>query len=79
MRIKFQFDERKATQAAAYLIQKNGGSMNYMALLKLLFLADRASLLKRGHPITGDQVFSMRHGLVLTHVLDRVSQKKQDH
>src|SRR5476651_2204467 len=79
MAIKFQFDEKKAVQAAAYLIQKNGGSMNYMALLKLLFLADRASLLKRGHPITGDQIFSMKHGLVLTQILDRISQKKQEH
>ena len=79
MAIKFQFNEKKAVQAAAYLIQKNGGSMNYMALLKLLFLADRASLLKRGHPITGDQIFSMKHGLVLTQILDRISQKKQEH
>lgn len=48
-----------------------------MALLKLLYLVDRASLLRYGRPVTGDSVVAMKQGPVLSAVFDRVSQKKQ--
>ncbi len=40
--------------------------MNYMKLLKLLYLADRTALLERGLPITTDRPVSMRYGPVLS-------------
>ena len=52
--------------------------MNYLALMKLLYLADREALLRFGKPITGDRVVAMRHGPVLSRVYDLVSQKKQE-
>ena len=75
--IRFTFNERKAVQAAARLIGQGGGEMNYLALMKLLYLADREALLKLGRPITGDKVVAMPHGPVLSRIYDRVSQKKQ--
>lgn len=75
--IKFNFNERKAVQVAARLLAHNGGEMNYMALMKLLYLVDREALLRFGRPVTGDQVVAMRHGPVLSRVFDLVSQKKQ--
>jgi uncharacterized phage-associated protein len=76
--IKFTFDERKAVQAAALLITRSGGEMNYLALMKLLYLVDREALLRFGKPITGDRVVAMPKGLVLSRVLDLVSHKKQN-
>ena len=76
--IKFNFNEKKAAQAAALLILRNGGEMNYLALMKLLYLVDREALLRFGKPITGDRVVAMKHGPVLSRVYDLVSQKKQE-
>ena len=68
-----RFNERKATQAAAYLLKRRGGQMSYLKLIKLLYLADRAALARWGRPITTDRYFSMNHGPVLSHVLDLVT------
>lgn len=76
--IRFKFNECKAVQAAARLIHHSGGEMNYLALMKLLYLADREALLRFGRPITGDRVVAMKHGPVLSRIYDLVSQKKQE-
>ena len=76
--IKFIFNERKAAQAAARLIQQSGGEMNYLALMKLLYLIDREALARFGRPITGDKVVAMKHGPVLSRVYNLVSHKKQE-
>jgi uncharacterized phage-associated protein len=44
-----------------------------MALIKMLYLADRQSLLDSGYPITGDEMYSMRHGPVLSRILDFIT------
>ena len=75
--IKFKFNERKAVQAAGRLISQCGGEMNYLALIKLLYLIDREALLRFGRPVTGDAVVAMKQGPVLSAIFDRVSQKKQ--
>jgi uncharacterized phage-associated protein len=61
-----RFDEEKTTQAALYLLGKRGGTMSYMKLIKLLYLADREALLRWARPITFDRYFSMNHGPVLS-------------
>jgi uncharacterized phage-associated protein len=71
--MRFPFNERKAAQAAAYLLKKHGGRLNYMKLIKLLYLADRASLIARGMPITGDHMVSMPKGPVLSGILDLIN------
>lgn len=76
--IKFKFNEQKAVQAAARLIQHSGGEMNYLALMKLLYLVDREALLRFGRPVTGDRVVAMKHGPVLSRVYDLISQNKQE-
>ena len=69
-----RFREDKATQAAGVLLRQAGGRMNYMKLIKLLYLADRAALLRRGRPITFDEYVAMKHGPVLSAVLDRINE-----
>jgi uncharacterized phage-associated protein len=66
--IRFPFHEAKAAAAASLLLQLAGGEMEYLRLLKLMYLADRESLDQLGYPITGDQYFSMKHGPVLSRV-----------
>lgn len=46
MIMNFNFNERSSTQAAAFLIRRNGDKLNYMKLIKLLYLADRAALVQ---------------------------------
>ncbi len=73
MLMRMRFNEAKATQAAARLLRNRGGRMSYMKLIKLLFLADREALYRWGRPITTDTFVSMRHGPVLSHVLDLIT------
>ena len=72
--MRFVFDERRAAQAAARLLDKHGGTMPWLKLVKLLYLADRESLIEKGTPITGDRFVSMRHGPVLSRVLDLIKE-----
>src|SRR5690242_6025860 len=69
-----RFNEKKATQAAAQFLRLANGRMNYMKLIKLLYIADREALLRWGRPITTDVYFSMKHGPVLSEVLDLISE-----
>jgi uncharacterized phage-associated protein len=71
--MRFPFNERKAAQAAAYLLKKHGDRLNYMKLIKLLYLADRKALLEYGQPITGSRMVSMPKGPVLSAVLDLIN------
>ena len=71
-------DEGKTAQAAAHLILLQGGRMNYTALIKLLYLADRQALTESGYPITGDRMVSMPHGPVLSGVYDHIKEPARD-
>ena len=64
------FDERKVAQMAAYFLQRQGGEMAILKLMKLLYLSERESLNRYGMPMTGDFVVSMDHGLVLSNTLN---------
>lgn len=71
--MSFQFSEKKATQAAATLLElTEGSSMSYLKLIKLLYIADRESLRESGAPITGDWCVAMKHGPVLSYIYDLI-------
>lgn len=55
-------DYKKITQALNYIAQKEGGKINYMKALKLLYLADRLHLRKYGRLITDDRLVAMKNG-----------------
>lgn len=67
------FTPTKAAQMAAYFIQKQGGRMDVLKLVKLLYLADRESLRRYGEPISYDHPVSMPHGPVLSRILDLIN------
>ena len=74
--VRFVFEERKSAQAAARLLVAHGGSMPYIKLIKLLYLADRESLIGSGYPITGARLVSMDKGPVLSEVLDLMTREQ---
>lgn len=49
-----------------------GRSMDLYRLIKLLYIADRRSLVETGYTITGDKMVSMKYGTVLSTVYDAI-------
>ena len=69
--MSFRFDANKVAQATAYMLKSmNEKRHNFMALLKMLYIADRESLKETGFPITGDTYVAMKHGPVLSRSYD---------
>jgi uncharacterized phage-associated protein len=77
--IKFPFDTNKALQAVLWLLCRNNGAMNKLKLVKLVFLADRAHLVKYGRPIVGGNYFAMDHGPVSSELLNTLNAAKTTH
>jgi len=69
------YNERRSTQAAAVFLKKAGGKLNYMVLIKFLYLLDREALLKWGTPVTGDSYLSMRWGPLLSRTHDLITEE----
>ncbi len=55
------------------ILARHHGTINYMVLIKLLYFADRQSLIETGQPITGDRMVSMPHGPVLSQIYEFIS------
>jgi uncharacterized phage-associated protein len=68
--IRFSFNERNATEVAARLVHKSGGSLSHLALMKMLYIIDREALRRWERPIIGGKYCSMEHGTVISEVLD---------
>jgi uncharacterized phage-associated protein len=75
--MRFCFNQRKAAQAAAYLIKLHGKPMDLIVLMKSMYLADRRVLLETGHSMTGDIMTSMDHGPLLSRIYDYTKWKKK--
>ena len=71
--MNFPLKVLKTIQAIGVLLRHDGVKrMNYMRLLKLLYIADRESLKETGRPITGGPVIAMERGPVLQEVYDLI-------
>jgi len=66
--VRLRFNEAKATQAAGLLLTLRGGTMSYLKLIKLLYLADREALLRWERPITTDRWVSRDNGPVVSRI-----------
>lgn len=64
------FNELKTAQASAYLLNKAGGTMFHIKLMKLLYLADRLSWKERDFSISGDEYYALPFGPVLSTTLN---------
>lgn len=70
--ITYRYADKKTLQLASIVAAYRKGKTDYGSIVKLLYLADRLSIKRRGFPITGDLMYSMRHGFVLSRVLNRL-------
>lgn len=75
--IRFRFDALKTVQVTAMFLKLHGGTMKFLGLLKLLYMADRLAFKKIDQPITGDKYFSMDKGPVLSTVYDLIKDNKR--
>ena len=71
--MNFRFQIGKATEAACEFLDRAGGQLNVMKLVKLLYLLDRLSLDRRSIPVVGGDYLSMRNGPVTSEVLDLIN------
>ena len=55
-----EFNEEKALNAMLYLAERSGGKIEPHLLFNMLYLADRAHMLKWGCTITGDTYTEMK-------------------
>lgn len=77
--IKFCFNADKAVQlAAGFLRLVPEQVMNYTKLIKLMYLADRASILETGLPITGDSMYALPNGPILSYTLSCIYGEAND-
>ena len=70
-----RYDPEKTVQAAALIARHHGGRISRLRLLKLLYLADRASLGASGRMITGDRIVAMENGPVLSRTYDCIKEE----
>jgi len=70
------FDERKALDAAMYLLVRNQGAMSVAKLNRLLYLSERESFKQYGQPLTGDQLLVLETSPVLYGTYQRLGGDK---
>jgi uncharacterized phage-associated protein len=68
-----QFSEKKAAQVAAFFLHRAKGELEILKLMKLMYLAERASYKKFGEPLIGDKLVSMDNGPVLSITLNHMN------
>jgi len=71
--VNFRFDITKATEAACQFLKREGGSINIMKLVKLVYLLDRLSVARRGIPVVGGAYFSLPNGPITSEFLDLIN------
>ena len=64
----FPFNFQKSVEAAGLFLSLGGGRMHNLRLMKLLYMADRQCLGREARTITGDKVYAMRRGPILSTV-----------
>jgi hypothetical protein len=71
------YNEIKATQVAAILLELNGGEMDYAKCIKLIYNIEREALNRWLRPVIFDDLFSLPHGQVVSKTLDRAKFENQ--
>jgi uncharacterized phage-associated protein len=77
--MQLHFNYQRTLQAVAELLRLHAvPRMNYMRLLKLLYIADREMLATHAFPITGDAIVAMERGPVLNRTYDLIRANEGD-
>lgn len=70
--IIFPYDKVHAHNAILWLINRNGGKIDKLSLIKLIFFSDVEHLLRHGRPIVGGTYFAMELGPVASQFYDEL-------
>src|SRR5436190_21060219 len=74
----FRVDVPKTVQAICLLLKAmKTDRLEYISILKILYIADRESLAERGAPITGDVPVAMKNGPVLSAVYALINHQRE--
>lgn len=65
------YKEQTAAQVVAYFLWKAKQPIAYLKIMKLMYFAEREFLLSHGSRLTGDELFSLPYGPVLSSTLDK--------
>src|SRR4030042_1227916 len=65
------YNEEKATQLASLLLKLNGGSMDFLKCIKLLYAIEKEAINRWLRPVIFDELYSLPHGQVVSETLDR--------
>ncbi len=76
--LTYRFNFPKAFQATAVVLREHRSQMDFVRLLKLLYIADRELLAEIGRTLTGDRAEALERGPVLTTVYDLVKGRGPD-
>ncbi len=76
MKTLLEFDYKKAVQAINYFAKKEGGKIDKLKLIKLLYFADRYHIRKYGRPIINDVYLAMPLGAVGSSTKDIVDSSR---
>lgn len=73
------YDVERNVQACAVLLKAEPSRrVSRLRLMKLLYIADREMVQKRGRSITGDRFCAMEHGPVLSNTYDLIKGESQN-
>jgi len=72
------YDPKKAAQTIAFFAMQEGGTINLLKVVKLVYLADRESLKRRGHTIQDEARVSMPYGPVNSTTLNYLNGAYRD-
>lgn len=71
-----RFDITKAVQAISVIFnEESADSLEYLRVLKLLYIAERESIAETGRPIIGDRIVAMNNGPVMSTVYNLAKER----
>lgn len=76
-KLEFRFNLEKTVQALNFFCIENGGTINRLKAMKMLFLADKTHLNKYGRNISGDAYVAMEMGPVLSNTWNLLRPEKK--
>lgn len=78
MEIMARYSQKKAAQVAAFFANAEGGCINVLKLVKLIYLSDRGFMEACGAPILYDNFYSLDHGPVVSRTYDLIQGNVQE-
>lgn len=72
----FPFENETARAAAIYFTSREGGCINKMKLVKLMYIVERTALQEAETALFGGKYFSLPYGPIISEVVDALDDEK---